>query len=72
MVQILILLRVIRYNNMVISVIRNLKGVKYPHGYKAKQCIWLRSQLFEREEVRGVRIIQGKQDCSGVCEMQGL
>ena len=57
---------------MVISVNRNLKGVKYPHGYKAKEHIWVRSQLFKGEEVRRVRIIQGKQDCTGICKMQGL
>ena len=31
----------------VISAFRNHEVLKYPYGYKAKHCFWVRGQLFE-------------------------
>ncbi len=42
---------------------------EFQYGYRAKQCFWVRGQLFEGQKVCFLWFIQGKSHEAGVCPM---
>ena len=56
-------------NGKVISWFRNHRGLKYPYGYYSKQRFQLCGQLFERQEVYILRLVQGVPDAARLCAL---
>ncbi len=55
------------FPDKVIRAFRNHMVLKYTYGARTKECFWVRSQLFEGQEVHFLRFVQGIEDGSWIC-----